>query len=194
LRPCADTGEVPRRGPLLLAALWVAAAAVATAVGLLAVQLVVGQVSERGAGPLDARAVDDALTSSPPLASPSAGGPTPTPTPSASGSPRATSSPRTVVRGPVGTATTRGGVVSARCVDGDPRLVLATPAEGYRTKDSSGARVRFESSNDRVEVRVSCTAAQRVSFSVRAEQGDDEPSPTPHESEPSPAGEPLDDD
>lgn len=187
---------------MLLVALWAAGALVAVGVGLVAVRLVAGQVSDAGASALDRGAVTDALRSAQPTAS-RAPGPTATPTPT----PRRTTTPRPPATvstpastGPIRTVNTRGGSVSARCVSGSPRLLLVTPAEGYRIEESSSSRVRFESSSSEVRIRLSCTSANRLLTSVRSESkgGDDGGSPTPSpsrspEPEDSPSGELGDD-
>jgi hypothetical protein len=162
--------------------LWLAAAVLATGVGLLAVRLVEGQVSEAGPSALDARAVGEALASTAPTMTPTttptpapsprptrtrpAASPTPRPVVSRSASPR----PRALATGPGRTISTRGGVVCARCVGGEPRLVYATPADGYRIKDSSDERVRFENESDEIEIQLGCDTRNRVTAEIRQDE------------------------
>lgn len=157
---------MPARGPLLLGGLWAASAALAVGVGLVAVDLVAGEVGEDVASPLSDEAVRGALGT----ANPSPSRATPSATPSRHAEPDADD-------GPLRTITTTGGVVSARCHEAEPRLVYASPAEGYRTDRSGNELVRFESSRRTITVRLSCDGRQLVS-STRTDEHD-EPSATP---------------
>ena len=166
------------RGPLLLGALWVAAASLAVGVGLLAVDLVAGHVGDDVASPLDDDAVAQALTGASPSAVPTA-----VPTSTASGTP----GPRpSAVSGPLRTVQTRGGVVSARCVAGEPRLVYATPREGYRTERAEDDDVRFRSSERIVRVRMDCQGVRLVAATSTRED-EREPSPEPESRAPAPS-------
>jgi hypothetical protein len=158
------------RGPLLLGALWAAAASLAVGVGLVAVDLVSGEVGEDVASPLSDDAVRRALVSS-------------------STSPAATRTPHVEPdgdEGPLRTVTTAAGVVSARCDDGEPELVYATPAQGYRTVRSDDDLVRFSSSHRAVTVTMSCNG-RLLQASTRSESLDPAPSPKPVTRAPQPS-------
>lgn len=160
------------RGPLLLGALWAAAAALSVGVGLVAVDLVSGEVGEDVGSPLSDDAVRTALGST-------------TPTPEPIRSPHAEPD---ADDGPLRTVSTRGGVVSARCTEGEPRLLYATPTQGYRTERAEDDEVRFMSSSRVVRVRMSCSGGQLVA-STRTESLPREPveAPTTRAPEPSPS-------
>jgi hypothetical protein len=153
------------RGPLLLAALWLTAAVTATSVGLLAVHLVGNEVGAQVAAPLSEESVRQALVSVSPTPSRSAASP----------SPRAADDH---AEGRARTVVTSGGVVSARCSDGRPKLLYATPAEGYRTE--RGARtVAFVGSHQRVTLTLRCSGDDlRTATSTQAVDTG-RPSPTP---------------
>lgn len=160
------------RGPMVLGALWAAAASLAVGVGLLAVDLVAGQVGEDVASPLDDAAVRGALSSTSPSAT-------------------ATRSPHAepdADDGPLRTVTTAGGVVSARCVEGEPRLLYATPREGYRTERAEDDDVRFMSSRRVIRVRMDCRGASLVSATTTRALD-----PTPDPETRSPLPQPTDD-
>jgi hypothetical protein len=56
-----------------------------------------------------------------------------------------------------------GGTVVARCVGDTLEIVSASPAQGFRLHDErEGSRVRFESEESKVEVRVSCQGGRPV--------------------------------
>ncbi len=168
------------RGPLALGALWVSAAAVATAVGLVAVGLVAGEVGGPVSTPLSQDNVQDALAGvTPTSASPRA-------TATATLTPRATSA--SVTLGALRTVRTRGGVVSARCENRAPNLLYASPAEGWRTERSRDTDVRFERGDQEVVIRLSCSG-NRLLVSVR---DDDTSSPAPSPDESSDSPEPSD--
>lgn len=147
------------RSPLLLAAVWAAGAAVAVGTGLLAVDLVGAQVGDPVVPPLSAEAARSVTAgpgttpASPPPASP---GRTATPGPSATTRPPAATGPRTR------TFTVAGGTVGVRCDGATPRLLYATPAQGYRVDQSKaeGGRVevRFRSEEDDSRLRVVCVS------------------------------------
>lgn len=184
-----ETGRVITRGPLLLGTLWVTAASVATGVGLVAVDLVAGQVGDTVSAPLSQSGILDALSRVP------ASSPTPSPSPSRSASPSPSAS--TLVLGPLRTISTVGGEVSARCRDGVPTLLYATPAEGFRTERSSGREVRFESSRREVRVKLSCSARGTLLSEVETEVEPVQtrsPRPSPSETDESESPEPRDDD
>jgi hypothetical protein len=66
---------------------------------------------------------------------------------------------------------TAGGTVLARCVEGRPEVVSATPAQGFRVQtedDDGGPRVRFRDGGSRVEIRLSCADGRPVA-DIRAD-------------------------
>jgi hypothetical protein len=132
---------MPSRHALVLGALWVVAATAATSVGVVAVRLVDNRVGEPVAAPLTSSGVRAALGSVPPTAEPTEPAPRPTEDSSDEGAAR--------------TVTTAGGVVSARCTDGRPTLLYATPADGYRTVRGSST-VRFVGRTRQVTLTLSC--------------------------------------
>jgi hypothetical protein len=156
---------------VLLGALWACAAALATGVGLVAVDRVAGQVGDQVSSPLDDKSVQQALA-----------GVTPSPTPTASPSPRPRSTAPAVATGALRTVHTRGGVVGARCEEDRPHLVYASPAQGWRTDRSRDTVVRFVSSRQAVTVRLWC-----VGEDLRSSTRTDDLSPP---SSPSPSPEP----
>jgi hypothetical protein len=55
------------------------------------------------------------------------------------------------------------GTIVARCGAGTVEIVSASPGQGYQLDDEQeGARVRFESDETHVEVRVSCRDGRPV--------------------------------
>lgn len=128
------------RSTVFVSGLWVAAAAVATSIGLLAVHVVGVQVGPPSAAPLTRAAVRDALT---------AVSPNTHPVPS-------TTTARPHAIGAVQTVSTQGGVVGARCGDGEPLLVYAAPAVGYTTIRTNPDEVDFASSRSDIAISLSC--------------------------------------
>lgn len=139
---------------------WLAAAAGAVAVGLVAVSFLSSGLTEGGARTLSDSEVLRALeqTTRTPRPTPK-DTPTPTPTPS----PTHTRTPDTdpVVSEPRGLVS-RGGTVTARCVDGEPDILGWSPSPGYEADDDGGNphEVTFEPDDDdanpSVRLRVSC--------------------------------------
>ncbi|WP_103382607.1 hypothetical protein [Pseudonocardia dioxanivorans] len=127
-----------------LVVVWLGAAVGALVVGLTAVGAIGSGITGEGLRPLTPAEVDTRLAALPPSAPPSA-------PPSSSPLGRAA-----VVAG------APGGTVVARCDATTPRVVSASPAQGFEVDDAgddSGdhpGRVRFESDDTRVEVRLSC--------------------------------------
>jgi hypothetical protein len=153
------------RGPLLLGALWLTAAVTATSVGLLAVHLVGNEVGAQVPAPLSDEGVQQALVSVSPTPAPSA-----TPTEAPDDDNGSEGRARTVV--------TAGGVVSARCTDGRPTLLYATPAEGYRTE--RGMRtVAFVGARRRVTLTMACTGDELRTTTSTQNVGTRSPSPVP---------------
>ena len=176
---------------MVLGALWVAAAVLATSVGLVAVHLVAGEVGEQVSSPLSDDDVQGALSSALPTPASPTRSASPRPSPSKAASPASTPRPTTTrsaapPQGELRTIRTEGGVVGARCVSGEPRLVYASPAEGWRTERSRNDEVRFERDEDEVRVRMSCagTALRAV-----VETDEASPSPSPRESSETPEAE-----
>lgn len=158
---------------MLLTAVWAFAASLATGVGLVAVHLVAGQVGDQVSSPLSEHGVRQALSGvAPALAS----------TPSSSPRPRTTSP--AVRQGALRTVRTHGGVVGARCEEGLPQLVYASPAQGWRTDRSRDTLVRFVSSSQAVSVRLACTG-DVLGTSTHTDDLSPRPSPSPSE-QPSP--------
>lgn len=123
-----------------VAAAWVVAAVLATTLGLLAVGAIGSGLSGAAAPPLSPAEVDARLAAA-----------------------RATAEPAAPVPAPVGEApaqvvATAGGTVAARCVDGRPQVVAATPGQGFRVDDPGEKpdEVTFESEALDVEVRLGC--------------------------------------
>lgn len=179
----------------MLGALWVAAAVLATSVGLVAVHLVAGEVGEQVSSPLSDDDVQGALSSAQPTAASPTRSPSPRPSPSKTATPTASARPTTTRtaaprQGELRTIRTDGGVVGARCVSSEPRLVYASPAEGWRTERSRDDEVRFVRGDDQVRVRMSCSGT-----ALRAVVENDEasPSPSPRESSETPEPEHSDD-
>ena len=164
---------LPRR-PLALVAVWSVGALVATGTGVLAVRQVADRVSESPPPPLSAAGVETALAQAThtPGATPSADptevpGATPAPAsttsvPSAAAT-RAPAPPAPPAPAPVARSfRTAGGDVGVSCDQGVPRLVYATPAQGWAVDDRREAEgrveVRFRSEDDEVRVRAVCGA------------------------------------
>jgi hypothetical protein len=145
---------------------WLAAAAAATATGLVAVALI-GTGITGPAGPVLgerevardlAAASGEPSTGTPSTGSPLSGSPS-VGTPS-TGAPATTGTPGS--RTPF---VTPGGTVVARCDGRTVSLVLYSPAQGYAVKQADAgpddrAEVTFEGQAGRVEVRVTCAAGQ----------------------------------
>jgi hypothetical protein len=138
-----------RARPLLAGLLaWVVGATAAIVVGLLALSLIDADLTGSGDPPIAADPFVDTVATGPPSSTTS--GPTSGPAPGASGGP----------------ATQRrlnsaGGYVLAQCQGANAYLVFWSPAPGYRVRDvdrgpRDDARVRFESGEREVEMRITC--------------------------------------
>jgi hypothetical protein len=173
------------RHALLIGALWVAAATAATSVGVVAVRLVADQVGDDVSAPLSSTGVRQALSSV-----------TPTPEPAEEPSEEASEEPDDeAAEGRVRTVTTEGGVVSARCRNAVPRLLYATPADGYRTERTSSAGatlVRFVGPSRQVTLTLTCREDDlRVDKRTDRLGTQPAPSPTPRETyDPAPSERP----
>jgi len=120
---------------------WLVAAAVATAVGVVAVRAIGSGIAGDTVRPMSDRQVHAALASG-----------SPRPAPSAAGGSGGTVTP----------VSTAGGDLTVRCV-GDQATVLSwTPAQGYRADDiergpsDDDAGLKFESENREIKVKLSC--------------------------------------
>lgn len=175
---------------MVLGALWVAAAVLATSVGLVAVHLVAGEVGEQVSSPLSDDDVQGALSSAQPNPASPTRSASPRPSPSKAAGPASTPHPTTTrtaaPQGELRTIRTQGGVVGARCVSGGPQLVYASPAEGWRTERSRDEEVRFVRDEDEVRVRMSCSG---TALRAVVETDEASPSPSPHESSETPEAE-----
>jgi hypothetical protein len=150
-----------------LVVVWLAAAVGALVVGLTAVGAIGSGITGEGLRPLTPAEVDARLAA---LPSTAPGSPGPAPSSSA---PPATPPGRAVV-----VSGAPGGTVVARCDATTPRVVSASPAQGFDVEDSGhddghhgddAGRVRFESDDVRVEVRLSCVEGTPVG-DVRVER------------------------
>ncbi len=57
----------------------------------------------------------------------------------------------------------QGGTVTARCVNGRPKIVNAAPRQNFRVEsDDSGNEVQFRSSDHRTEMKVSCSGLAAI--------------------------------
>jgi hypothetical protein len=142
----------------LVALAWAALVVVATLVGMSAVGAIGSGILGDGQQPLTPAQVDDALAAARVAPRPASGSPAPappSPAPSPASSVSATAA-TDVVASP-------GGTVVARCVGDTLEIVSASPAQGFRLHDErEGSRVRFESEESKVEVRVSCQGGRPV--------------------------------
>lgn len=129
---------------------WLAAVVAATAVGLTAVGAIGDGIVGAGGQPLSPAEVDAALA-----AARSAPPPTAAPAPAA---PEPGAAPAEVVA-------SAGGTVVARCAGGVAEIVSASPAQGFRVDSEPGedpGRVKFESGDVEVEVRLTCRDGRPV--------------------------------
>ena len=150
--------------PAVLVLVWLLGAVVATSVGMLAVRLVASQVGDPAVPPVSAQqaaagsATPSAVASPPVVTSPPVALPSPVAPPSPTDSPAAPRVSRTF--------TSAGGTVGAECRGTVPRLVYATPADGYaldeRSVEGSELEVRFEAGETRVKLTISCASGSPV--------------------------------
>jgi len=144
-----------RARPLLAGVLaWVVGATASVVVGLLALSLIDADLTGTGDPPIAADPFVDTVVTGPPSSAGATPGPTSGPTSPAS-------------RGP---ATQRrlnsaGGYVLAQCQGANAYLVYWSPAPGYHVRDvdrgpRDDARVRFESGEREVEMRVTCVGGE----------------------------------
>jgi hypothetical protein len=149
----------PRRTRTALVALaWAALVVVATLVGMSAVGAIGSGILGDGQQPLTPAQVDQALAAARAAPGPTSGSPAPVPL--APAPVPASSVPATAATDVVASP---GGTVVARCVGDGLEIVSASPAQGFRLHDErEGSRVRFESEESKVEVRLSCQGGRPV--------------------------------
>ncbi len=134
---------------------WLAAAVVATLIGMGGIRLIGDSLTSTPGGVLDQQDVAKALAASP--------SPTPTPTPSPSGAAPSTASASSASKA----FSSAGGSVVAGCRGGRAYLVSWSPSPGYRVTQQEGGpgehvEVRFEGSGGRSEIRVACAGGTPV--------------------------------
>ena len=136
---------------------WIAAAVLATLIGMGGIRLIGDSLTSTPGGVLDQQEVAKALAAEPspslPSVSPSSPGPSSPSTAQSTGSQRAFWS--------------AGGSVVAGCHGGQAYLVSWSPAPGYRVTQQEGGpgehvEVRFEGSGGRSEIRVTCSGGNPV--------------------------------
>jgi hypothetical protein len=143
-------------GYVLGVAGWLVAAAVAIAVGVVAVRAIGSGIAGDTTRPLSDQQVRRALATA-----------TPVPTSSAAGT----------GGGPVTALSTAGGDLTVRCAGDQATLLSWTPAQGYRADDvergpsDDDAGLKFES--DRREIKVKLTCAHGVATAHTTTSTDD---------------------
>ncbi|MGE5290661.1 MAG: hypothetical protein ACM3ML_26415 [Micromonosporaceae bacterium] len=125
---------------------WLAAAAAATTVGVVAVAAVGTSVVGTPTQPISDQQVDRALARA-------------TQTPARP----PTTTPATTPGGITRSLTTRGGTVIARCLTGQATLLSWSPAQGYDTENvragpAPAATLTFEAEHTEIRVRIDCPA------------------------------------
>lgn len=164
-----------RRGTLLLVAVWLVGALLATTVGVLAVRQVRVEVGDPGSQPLSAsdvrRAVAGATPTRPGATPPATTRP---PATQAPGGPVATRSAPTATHRPTSppsppaaaqsrTFQTEGGSVAVQCTGTRPSLVYVLPASGWSVDEQEShadrVEVRFRSDEREAEISVVCSAS-----------------------------------
>jgi hypothetical protein len=141
----------------LVAIAWAAVVVVATLVGMSAVGAIGSGIVGGGQRPLTSDQVDESLAAARARepAEPAAPSPAP-PSPAAAPTSAAPAGTTDVVGSP-------GGTIVARCTAGAVEVVSASPAQGFRLDDEQEhSRVRFESEETDVEVRLSCQNVRPV--------------------------------
>ncbi|MER7416563.1 septum formation initiator [Micromonospora peucetia] len=151
-----------RRRSFLAVAGWLATAAVATLIGVAAIEWVGESIAGTPGGVLSQEEVERALASPAPTA-PGVGGPSPTE--SGTPSPGATGTAPAGVRRAFATT---GGSAVAECGPGGVRLVSWTPAPGYRVSEAErgpddDVEVTFAGPAGEVELKVRCVGLEPVS-------------------------------
>lgn len=148
---------------------WIAAAVVAGVIGVTAIDAVGQGIVGSSTTPLSAEQVDGRLAEQSASATATSSAVPPASTPITSSAPPTTPPAATE---PGGTSTepqpggeakllsTRGGDIVARCEGANAIIVSTSPAQGYQVDrdddQDDGARVDFESDDDRVRVEIFC--------------------------------------
>lgn len=132
-----------RARSLLAVGGWLAAAAAATTVGVIAIGTADSGIVGAASVPLTQDQVASALAGSSPLPSPQPA----TSTPAGTGVTRA--------------LTTPGGTIIARCTAGRATLLSWSPAQGYEADDihrgpAPAATMKFKSGNAEIHITISC--------------------------------------
>jgi hypothetical protein len=145
-----------RSRTLLAVAGWLAAAVVATVVGVAALRLVGESIAGTPGGVLSQEEVERRLAS----ATPATTAPTTPVSPSAPRSSTGTSHPRKVFKA-------RGGSAVAECDGTAARLVSWSPAQGFGTHEveagpAGEAEVDFRGAAGRSKIKVRCAGGQPV--------------------------------
>ncbi|MGK5738626.1 septum formation initiator [Micromonospora sp. URMC 103] len=148
-----------RRRWFLVAAGWLATAAVATLIGLGAIRLVGDSISGTPGGVRSQGEIARALAADPPSSAP-AGVPAGTASPTAPGSAPADSGSRR-------SFATGGGTAVAECAPAGVRLVSWAPRQGFRVHDvdrgpDDDVEVRFEGAAGKYELKVRCLGGEPV--------------------------------
>lgn len=149
------------RRTLLATAGWLAAAVVATLIGVAAIRLVGESITGTPGGVRSQAEVERALAAPVPVSPPTA---SPSPTGSGSTSPPGVAAATPGLRRSFATS---GGTAVAECVGADVRLVSWAPAQDYRVKDvdrgpDDDAEVTFAGPAGEFEVKVGCIGGEPV--------------------------------
>ena len=150
-----------KRRTVLAGAGWVAAAVLATLIGMGGIRLIGDSLTSTPGGVLDQQDVAKALAATPGPSTPSHPSPTPGISSGAASAPAGSASGATRPAGVERGFSAAGGSVIAGCRDGVPYLVSWAPSPGYRVTqqetESEHVNVRFEGSGGRSEIRVACS-------------------------------------
>ncbi len=151
-----------RRRALLATTAWVAAAIVATLIGIGAVRLIGESIAGTPGGVLSRQEVDRELAKAPATAPPAS-----STVPPAAPSSGAAPAPLASSAGSRRVLAATGGSVIAECVGTAVRLLSWAPAQGYRVHDAEPGpddevEVDFRGPAGRAEVKVRCVAGQPV--------------------------------
>ncbi|SCL51281.1 septum formation initiator [Micromonospora peucetia] len=155
-----------RRRSFLAVVGWLATAAVATLIGVAAIEWVGESIAGTPGGVLSQEEVERALASPAPTV-PGAGGPA-SPAESGTGGPPSPGATGTAPAGVRRAFATTGGSAVAECGPGGVRLVSWTPAPGYRVSDAEqgpddDVEVTFVGPTGEVELKVRCVGLEPVS-------------------------------
>lgn len=155
-------------GPATVIGGWLSAAAVATAVTVLAVNAIGASIATQGPQPLTSAQVAQALKAAGPATEVASPAPSLSPTPSAPGQATGTR-----------VLSTSGGTIVARCSGGRVTLLSWSPAQGYEADDvrrgpATHADLEFKSAGVELEVRVTCQGGSPVASAVPSTRGHDD--------------------